>query len=241
MKVLEFCNVAYCYKNKKVVEDINFSLAKGEVVGLLGPNGAGKSTILSIAATLFTPSQGHVIYGDKKGTGHYKEIRKNIGFVPQEIALYDNMSAKGNLDFFARLHGLKGDRLQKAIKHSTEMVGISLAETKKIKELSGGMKRRVNIAVALLNEPKILIMDEPTVGIDLPSRKYILKAIHELQSMGTAILYASHYTEEVLSICSRIVILNEGIIVGNQSLEELYNDGINTVEKFENEMMKWIY
>lgn len=241
MRVLEFCDVAYCYKKKKVVENISFYLNKGEVLGLLGPNGAGKSTILSIAATLLKPSEGCVIYEENKGIEHYKEIRSKIGFVPQEIALYGNIGVKENLNFFAKLYGLKGDRLKARVEKSAEVVGISLGEIKKVKELSGGMKRRINIAVALLNEPQILIMDEPTVGIDLPSRRYILKAMKELKNQGTAILYASHYIEEVLGLCSKIVILNEGAIIGNKSIEELYKSGINTAEEFEREMMKWIF
>ncbi|SNS04884.1 ABC-2 type transport system ATP-binding protein [Anaerovirgula multivorans] len=240
MKILEFQDVEYGYKTNKVIEAISFTLGKGEIVGLLGPNGAGKSTILSIAATLLKPTKGSVLYYEKRLQEH-KEIRRLMGFVPQEIALYGNMTAKENLYFFGELYGLKGEELRIKSEEAGEMVAISLKETQKIKELSGGMKRRINIAVALLNSPEILVMDEPTVGIDLQSKQYILKAMEDLKNKGTSILYASHHTDEILNLCTRILLLNEGKIIADQSIKELKKYGLDTVKTFEEEVMKFFF
>lgn len=240
MKILEFQDVGYRYKKNKVIEAISFTLGKGEIVGLIGPNGAGKSTILSIAATLLKPTKGAVLYYEKRLQKH-KEIRRLMGFVPQEIALYNNMTAKENLYFFGELYGLKGEKLRIKSEEAGEMVAISLKETKKIKELSGGMRRRINIAVALLNSPEILVMDEPTVGIDFQSKQYILKAMEDLKNKGTTILYASHHMDEIFSLCTRILLLNEGKIIADQSTKELKKYGLDAIKTFEEEVMKCFF
>lgn len=216
MGVLELCGVEYSHKNSQILKGISFTLAKGEILGLIGPNGAGKSTTISICATLLRPSKGHVMYYGQSNYD-YEGIRKRIGLVPQEIALYNNMSAKENLDFFGKLYGLKGRELHNKVKEVCDVVKIPLVDNKKIKEQSGGIKRRVNIAAALLNDPEILIMDEPTVGIDIQSRQYILAMVKELKEKETSIIYTTHYTDEIYEICTRVIGMNNGAIVANSS------------------------
>ncbi|MCC5910961.1 MAG: ABC transporter ATP-binding protein [Clostridiaceae bacterium] len=231
MKVLEAKDICYSYKEHEVLKEVNFHINKGEIVGLLGSNGAGKSTLLSICATLLKPSKGNITYN----------TTDKIGFVPQEIALYDNMTAKENLEFFSKLYGLKSKEIKEKIEKVANMVEISLRDKKKVKQLSGGMQRRVNIAIALLNNPEILIMDEPTVGIDIQSRKYILNVMKTLNREGVSILYSSHYTDEIYSLCSRLLILREGIIVANKVKEDLTYRDQTSIGGFEEEIMKFMF
>lgn len=240
MKLLEFQDVEYRYKKDTVIEAISFTMGKGDILGLLGPNGAGKSTILSIAATLLKPTKGKVLYYQDP-MQELKKLRKLMGFVPQEVALYHDMTTKENLYFFGELYGLKGEDLRKKSEEVGEIVAISLKETKKVKELSGGMRRRINIAVALLNSPEILIMDEATVGIDFQSKQYILKAMENLKNQGTSILYASHHMDELLSLCTEIFILNKGKIIGKQAREEFKKYPLDSVKAFEEEIMKCFF
>lgn len=195
-------------------------MERGEVLGVLGPNGAGKSTLMTLCATLLKPTEGNIIYYNDKQID-YQSLRRKIGFVPQEIALYMEMTPAENLNFFGKLYGLNKDELKLRAGRAAELTGISIHERKKIKELSGGMKRRVNIAAAILNAPEILIMDEPTVGIDIQSRREILEAVKNMQGSGTAIMYCSHYFDEIVKVCSKILALKDGKISAYKASNEL--------------------
>jgi ABC-2 type transport system ATP-binding protein len=240
LRALELQSIEFSYKDNQILKGISLWVDKGEIVGLLGPNGAGKSTTISICATLLKPSGGNVIYFGKKPREDYSDVRPLIGLVPQEVALYGDLSIEENLQFFGRLYNLRGSNLKTRIKDAASMVELSLGESKKVKELSGGNKRRLNIAAALLNNPEILIMDEPTVGIDLQSRKCILEAVKELRKVGTSILYATHYTDEIFSICSRMIIMNDGKVVANKTRAQLEALSSNSLS-LENQLMELMF
>lgn len=210
------------YKTVKAVDGVNLYLNKGESVGLLGPNGAGKSTTISMISTLITPTAGDVRYQGKSVIKQPHLIRPLLGVVPQEIALYDELTAYENMKFFGKIYGLRGKQLNEKIEQVLELVGLLDRKKDLIKTYSGGMKRRINIAVALLHEPEVLIMDEPTVGIDPQSRSYILDMVRQLnQEKGLTVLYTSHYMEEVERLCDRVYIMDHGQIIASGTKEEL--------------------
>lgn len=219
-------NLKMQYENKTAVDGISFEVREGEVLGLLGPNGAGKSTTIHILSGVLSASSGNVsILGHsvKKGS---KEMKKGIGIVPQDIAIYEEISAEKNVRFFASLYSLKGEELKARVKEALELVQLYDRKDDKPKTFSGGMKRRLNIACAIAHQPKLIIMDEPTVGIDPQSRHHILESIKELKTKGASIIYSTHYMEEVEAISDRIMIMNEGRIIANgtkEGFEELQN------------------
>ncbi|MCY7822176.1 ABC transporter ATP-binding protein, partial [Bacillus inaquosorum] len=217
-------NLKMQYGNKTAVDGISFEVREGEVLGLLGPNGAGKSTTIHILSGVLSASSGNVsILGHsvKKGP---KEMKKGIGIVPQDIAIYEEISAEKNVRFFASLYSLKGEELKARVKEALELVQLYDRKDDKPKTFSGGMKRRLNIACAIAHQPKLIIMDEPTVGIDPQSRHHILESIKELKTRGASIIYSTHYMEEVEAISDRIMIMNEGRIIANGTKEELYRE-----------------
>ncbi|WP_192929693.1 ABC transporter ATP-binding protein [Alkaliphilus serpentinus] len=226
MEIIKCSNLGYAYKKNKVLEDISFSIEGGEVLGILGPNGAGKSTLMTLCATLLKPTEGTITYFNDENK-EIEDLRTRIGLVPQEIALYLDMTPNENLSFFGRLYGLKKDKLKKQIEVVCELTGISTKEGKKIKELSGGMKRRVNIAAALLSSPEILIMDEPTVGIDTQSRNEILNAVNSMKNSGVTVLYSSHYYDEILKVCSKILVLKDGRMTSLKERDQLKSALLN--------------
>lgn len=196
--MLETVKLTKSFKDKKVVDEINLYLHTGESVGLLGPNGAGKSTTISMIASLIKPTSGDVKLDGKSTIQNPSDLRKVLGVVPQEIALYEELSAYENLKFFGKAYRVEKETLEVRIQEVLDMVGLKDRQKELIKTFSGGMKRRINIAAALLHNPKILILDEPTVGIDPQSRNHILETVRELnQTEGTTVLYTSHYMEEV--------------------------------------------
>jgi ABC-2 type transport system ATP-binding protein len=220
--MLEVQDIEKAFKKKVAVDGVNFYLEKGESVGLLGPNGAGKSTTISMISTLLPPDKGNVIYNGKDAIKNPTELRKELGVVPQEIALYEELSAYENMKFFGKVYGLKGKQLKDKIQEVLELVGLEDRQKDAVKDYSGGMKRRINIAVALMHDPEILIMDEPTVGIDPQSRNYILEMVrHFNEERGMTVLYTSHYMEEVEKLCDRIYIMDHGKVIASGTKEEL--------------------
>lgn len=209
------------YGNNVVLDNLSFDIHKGEILGLLGPNGAGKTTAIRALAGLIGIDTGDILLmGEAQDVNNIK-IKQNIGLVTQEITVFEELTAEENLRFFGGLYGLKGAELGRRVKETLAFVGLSEHAKQYPKKFSGGMSRRLNIACAIVHEPKFIIMDEPTVGIDPQSRNYILNSVKELAQNGTTILYTSHYMEEVQAICSRILIMDQGHIVVQGTLEEL--------------------
>lgn len=219
--MLEVKSLKKNYGGFTAVDGISLHINKGEVVGLLGPNGAGKSTTISMIATLFKPNYGEIIFEGIDVVKYPKAIQPYIGYVPQEIALYETLSGYENLKYFGALYGLKGKSLKEQIQRISEIIGIEDRLKDRVDTYSGGMKRRINIGVGLLHNPKLVIMDEPTVGIDPQSRNHILETVKRLKEDGISILYTSHYMEEVEAICERIYIMDHGKVIASGSQEAL--------------------
>ena len=203
------------------VDDLDLEVRAGECLGLLGPNGAGKSTTVRILSTLLRPSSGTVsVFGlDPLTDGD--RLREKIGVVPQDLALYDDLTGRQNLRFFGSLHGLRGATLDAATRGGLDLAGLQERADDRVKTYSGGMKRRLNIAVALLHEPELVFLDEPTVGIDPQSRKRVFEMVESLSGNGVTTIYTSHQLGEVERLCDRIVILDRGRKVAEGTLAEL--------------------
>ena len=217
--MLEVRNLVKKYGEKLAVDDISFDIQEGEIFSLLGPNGAGKTTTISILSTLFSPSAGDASILGYSVTKNPMEVKRLIGVVPQEIALYDDMTALENLNFWGEMYGLSGGALKTRVKELLEQIGLADRAKERIKTYSGGMKRRVNIAVGLMHKPRLLFMDEPTVGIDPQSRLAILDSVKSLNKAGMTILYTTHYMEEAQELSDRVGIIDHGklIALGTQS------------------------
>jgi len=203
------------------VDDVSFTLARGQLVGLLGPNGAGKTTTVSMIAGLVTPEQGDVLIEGARLSGDTDPKKRRIGLVPQDLALYDELSARANLRFFGALYGLSGAALEKAITSAMELVGLTDRLKDRVATYSGGMKRRLNLAAGLLHDPDILLLDEPTVGVDPQSRNAIFDNLELLKSRGKALLYTTHYMEEVERLADRIVVMDHGKVIAEDTLAGL--------------------
>ncbi|GIQ66497.1 ABC transporter ATP-binding protein [Paenibacillus cisolokensis] len=220
--MLETTELVKRFKGTYAVQGVSLYLDKGESVGLLGPNGAGKSTTISMISSLIKPTSGDVLLYGNSVVKNPAAIRKVLGVVPQEIALYEELTAYENLKFFGRIYKLKGKELELRIQEVLDMVGLRERQKELVRTYSGGMKRRINIAAALLHEPEIVIMDEPTVGIDPQSRNHILDTVRLLnREKGTTVLYTSHYMEEVEQLCSRMYIMDHGKVIASGSKQEL--------------------
>lgn len=220
--MLEVVELTKKFKNKEAVKGINLYMDKGETVGLLGPNGAGKSTTISMISSLVSPSSGDVRIKNESILKHPEKIRNILGVVPQDIALYMDLSARENLEFFGRIHRIKKKDLKVKVEEILDIIGLKDREKDLVKTFSGGMKRRLNIGVALLHEPEIIIMDEPTVGIDPQSRNYILETVKRLnREKNMSVLYTSHYMEEVEYLCDRIYIMDHGEVIAAGAKEEI--------------------
>jgi len=207
------------YKGSDIpaIDHISLEIFRNEIFGLLGPNGAGKTTTISILSGLFPPTGGEVTIDGLDIRHDHDRIKYIIGVVPQELALYPTLTGLENLQFFGNMYGLKGKELAKRIDESLGSFGLEKYARKKIAHYSGGMKRRINLIAGLLHKPKVLFLDEPTVGIDVQSRNVILEFLHELQETGTTIIYTSHYMEEAEKLCTRVAIIDTGkiIAIGN--------------------------
>ncbi|MDK2801659.1 MAG: linearmycin/streptolysin transport system ATP-binding protein [Clostridiales bacterium] len=209
------------YGKIKALDNVSFKIRTGEIFGIVGPNGAGKSTLISIISTVLKPTTGDVLVDQHSIIEHPARVREKIGYVPQEIALYSSLSVIDNLKFWAGISRTSTKKItDNDIKHIVSIVGLQEKLGAKVSQLSGGMKRRLNIAVAMLNNPEIIIMDEPTVGVDIQSRREIIKFIKKLASQGKTIIYTSHSSEEIEMLCDRIVLLNAGKLLFEGSLEE---------------------
>ncbi len=209
------------FGNIQAVDGINLEIKEGEIVGLLGPNGAGKSTTISMISTLYKPTSGQLFFDGKDIIKEPKWIKPHLGYVPQEIALYDSLSGFENLKYFGGLYGLSGTELKKRISAVSEIIGIDDRLKDKVSQYSGGMKRRINIGVALLHQPKLIIMDEPTVGIDPQSRNHILETVKRLNQEGMTVIYTSHYMEEVEAICKNVYIMDHGKVIAEGTQDAL--------------------
>lgn len=214
------------------VKGVSFAINKNEVFGLLGPNGAGKTTIISILCGLFAPTSGIITVDNMSLHDELDQIKKIIGVVPQDIALYPTLTANENLSFYGAMYGLSGADLKLKIKVWLEKLGLEKAANRKIETFSGGMKRRVNLIAGVLHQPKVLFLDEPTVGVDVQSRNVIIQHLKELNKIGTTIIYTSHHLEEAQDFCTQIAIIDYGKILAQGSPSELIaaTDGANDLE-----------
>ncbi len=203
------------------LKGFHLSVREGAFLCLIGPNGAGKTTAISILSTLIRPDQGTVLVFGIDALTRPQEIRPHIGVVPQEVALYPTLTVEENLVYFAQMYGLKGDRLKGRVSECLEFVGLKDSAQQRISTCSGGMKRRANLAVGILNNPRLLFLDEPTVGIDAQSRRMILERLSEINRTGTTIIYTTHYIDEVERLCTDVAIIDHGKIVTAGSKKEL--------------------
>lgn len=200
------------YGRTAVLENLCFEIQKGEIFGLFGPNGAGKSTFISILATLIRPTSGDILVNGASAAKQPDKVKPYIGYVPQDIALYPALSGRDNLDFWAGIYGLRGSLKKDRIEEAVSLSRLADRIDERISRYSGGMKRRLNIAVSLLHHPEILVMDEPTVGVDIQSRRVIMDALSSLKHEGRTIIFTSHYTDELESLCDRIAVMDKGKI-----------------------------
>ncbi len=208
------------FDQRKVINQLSFSVKEGEIFGLLGPNGAGKTTLVNIMTGLLNAEHGRVTLFEKHAPGD-NFARANIGLASQSLALYEDLTAEENLRFFGKMHALEKNALKTAVSQTLAVVGLEDRANQRVKEFSGGMKRRLNLAVAILHKPKLLILDEPTVGVDPQSRNAIMESIQTLSDQGHSIIYTTHYMEEVEKLCDRVAIIDKGQLVALDSVNGL--------------------
>ncbi len=220
--MLEVKALRKSYPGVVAVDSVSFHAAPGETVGLLGPNGAGKTTTVSIIAGLLRADSGEVLIEGRALRGDADPLKHKIGLVPQDLALYDELSAHNNLALFGALYNITGTPLQRAMADALELVGLADRVRDKVSSFSGGMKRRLNLAAALLHDPQILLLDEPTVGVDPQSRYAIFDNLETLKQRGKTIVYTTHYMEEAERLCDRLIIIDHGKVVANDTLAGLY-------------------
>jgi ABC-2 type transport system ATP-binding protein len=224
-QVLEVRNICKKYGEMEVVSNVNFTVYKGDILGFIGPNGAGKSTSINMITTLLAPDRGTIFFQNQDILKQSEHFKRALGVVPQELAIYEDLSAYENVRFFCALYGIKGMELKTRVKQALEFVGLWERNKDIPLKFSGGMKRRLNIACAIAHGPELLIMDEPTVGIDPQSRNKIMEAVNMLHQKGTTVIYTSHYMEEVETLCNRIILIDKGIIIEDldkKTLKEKY-------------------
>jgi len=219
--LVEINNLVKRYDATIAVDNVSFSIKSGEIFGLLGPNGAGKTTIINTLVGLTNINDGEIKIFGKNLKNHEGEIKKNMGLVPQDIAIFHDLTAYENVKFFGTLYGLKGSILKEMAREALNFTGLWDKRNEMPKKFSGGMKRRLNIACAIVHKPKLLILDEPTVGIDPQSRNHILQSIKELNKMGSTVIYTSHYMEEIEAICNNIMIVDHGKVMAMGTKEDL--------------------
>lgn len=218
--ILDVQDLHKTFGDREVVRGVSFQIGSGEVFGLLGPNGAGKSTTINMLATYLTPTSGTASIAGVS-ISDPSRAKQVIGLVPQEIALYDDMSAERNMRFFGEIYGVTGDALTARVNELLDRVGLLDRKADRVDTFSGGMKRRLNLAVGLIHQPPLLMLDEPTVGVDPQTREAIFELTEQLSDGGTAILYTTHYMEEAERLCDRIAIIDEGRIVASGTVDQL--------------------
>lgn len=235
--LIEVSNLVKKYDAVTVVDGVNLHIEEGEIFGLLGPNGAGKSTTLNAILGLLKISSGSVYIGGRDFSKNSREIKSKIGYVPQDLAFFEQLSAIDNVTYWGKLYGLRSSNLSKAVEEALNLTGLWDRRKDKAKNFSGGMKRRLNIACAIVHKPQILIMDEPTVGVDPQSRNNILESIKYLNKNGTTVIYTSHYMEEIEALCQRVAIMDFGKVIAQGTIEELV-DSILKYNKISIEFQK---
>ncbi len=222
----------YRGNEKPAIAGVTLSIPEGHIFGLLGPNGAGKTTMIRILCGLLAPTTGEITIGGFSLKNDLAQIRKIIGVVPQEIALYQTLTARENLSVYGGISGLRGDKLKKRIDEQLHRFGLEKSKNMQVGRFSGGMKRRLNLIVGLMHEPHILFLDEPTVGVDVQSKNGIIESLFDINRAGTTIIYTSHYLEEAENLCSSLAILDEGRIIAKGSLDEIRKEN-NSEAKLE--------
>jgi ABC-2 type transport system ATP-binding protein len=221
---LEHLTKQYSQAWKPAISDLSLEIEEGAVFGLLGPNGAGKSTTVMIVCGLMKPDSGNVTVLGKTMPGHGTEIRQRIGVAPQEIALFPSLTARENLAYFGRMYGLAAATIKERIDYYLTTFGLAEKASKQVHAFSGGMKRRLNLIAALLHDPKLIILDEPTAGVDVQSRNMILSFLEDLRQRGTTIIYSSHVLEEAERICSHVAIIDEGSLITTGTLRHVLDE-----------------
>lgn len=221
MNILELRGLTKKFGDFVAVDNMNLNVGQGEIFGFLGANGAGKSTTINMIASLLRSTRGEILLNGKSLDKDRQYAKMNTGIVPQDLAIYEDMTAYENVSFFAGLYGLRGRLLKERTEEALEFVGLGDRMKSMPKNFSGGMKRRLNIACAIAHRPQLIIMDEPTVGIDPQSRNYILKSVRKLNEMGSTIIYTTHYMEEAEELCTRIAIVDHGKIIAEGTAEQL--------------------
>jgi ABC-2 type transport system ATP-binding protein len=219
--LLEVQDLRKNYGERRALQGVSFQVAEGEIFGLLGPNGAGKTTLLSILSCLLEASAGEVSLLDHKLTLSDRDLRRQVGIVPQELALYGELTARENLEFFGQLYGLAGSVLERRVDEVLSAIGLAERADDRASQFSGGMQRRLNLGAALVHEPRLLLLDEPTSGVDPQSRHHIFEEIRRVNRAGVTILYTSHYMEEVQALCTRIGIMDHGQLIACDTLPGL--------------------
>jgi ABC-2 type transport system ATP-binding protein len=219
--IVDVKNLVKRFGDVAAVDDVSFEIAEGEIFGLLGPNGAGKTTTISIISCLLEPAAGDMIVDGSSVLSDPAGVKRALGVVPQEIALYPTLTALENLQFWGRMYGLSGSLLDERVREVLEVAGLVDRASEHVETYSGGMKRRINIAAGIMHHPRVLVMDEPTVGIDPQSRNHILETVKELNGRGMTVLYTSHYMEEVEFLCDRVAIMDHGKVIALGTIDDL--------------------
>lgn len=219
--IVEIKDVIKRYGDRIAVDNMSMTVKEGEILGLLGPNGAGKTTLINSIIGISEINSGEIKIFDQIMSQNNYYVKKNIGVVPQNLAIYNEFKAYENVEYFGRLYGLKGEELKAGVKQALDFTGLWERKSDYPKKFSGGMQRRLNIACSIVHKPKLIIMDEPTVGIDPQSRNHILDSVRKLNQMGSTVIYTSHYMEEIEALCSRVVIMDNGRLIAQGTIEEL--------------------
>jgi len=220
--LLEVRSLQYSYKQRRAVQEATFAILEGENFGFIGPNGAGKTTTISCISGLLSGWEGEMRFGGQPfAPAKNLEDRRKLGVVPQNLALYENLSARENLEFFGGLNEFRGAALREAVNDALHLAGLTERANDRVREYSGGMKRRLNLAVGVIHRPQLLLLDEPTVGVDAQSRNQIFEALLELRRAGRTLLYTTHYMEEAQRLCDRVAIMNDGRVIALGTPQEL--------------------